>query len=458
MVAQSLYCSLLIKGQWTIQGQRIFGSSDSAYGIYRNGSGRLVSKGSLSYHQEAWDLPNRTEPTLLAPKKFLTDADPEEWAISGMLDQKQQSSSLKMMSFSPDLSYLRIGSQMFSKDSSGGYKTIDGLDLTTGNASACFEDITCRGPFLVLASRQKMLRTSLSRGRATDRESSDETLLGSNDPHLGLKLSAGDCSHCSRDPSRSKNGSNSPPRNRLKEAPSEHSDSTSECASSSSWTESLDWNSAEETWSEASTDVAQLEQVQWKELDTSEEESSTASESEGDIEEENEMSQNEELSEGPVHSYGQLLDEDESDGGGIDLNCGSEDDAYQGDSDNSDLSDYSDVNDGVGFDSDDEYSVHRRLFMKALGQRRSKYPEGCVKIYDMCSNPPNLLFRFSQTLPLKLYDSPPVIHPERPLVVWPLFGGDMLFVDFEAKSYFTRRARTSTRRSIPPLLLSIYYV
>ena len=284
MVAQSLYCSLLIKGQWRTADLR---SSDSAYGIYRNGSGRPVSKGSLSYHQEAWDLPNRTEPTLLAPKKFLTDADPEEWAISGMLDQKQQSGSLKMMSFSPDLSYLRIGSQMFSKDSRSGYKTIDGLNLTTSNASACFEDITCRGPFLVLASRQKMLRTSLSRGRATDRESSDETLLGSNNPHLGLKLSAGDWSHCSRDPSRSKNGSNSPPRNRLKEAPSEHSDSTNECASSSSWTESLDWNSAEETWSEASTDVAQLEQVQWKELDTSEEESSTASESEGDIEEEN---------------------------------------------------------------------------------------------------------------------------------------------------------------------------
>ena len=431
-------------------------SSDRAH-INRNEFGRRTDVESSPYHQEIWNLPSHATPTLLTQRIILTDLAPEEWRTPGtVLDNNQHSRNLKIMSFSPDLSYLRIESQMFAKDSSGGYIAIDGLDLTTGNALACFEDITSRGSLLVLASRQRMPTTSLTRGRTTDPKPNDEKVPENTDRHLGLDLYSGDCDHCSRDPSRSKSGSNSPSRNQSKKESSEHGDSTNEYASSSSSTESLDWNSAEETWSEASTDVALLEQLQWKKVESSEEESSAVSDSEGDSEE-SEISRDEELSEGPVHSYGQLLDEDESDGGGIDLNCGSEDDAYQGDSDGSDLSDYSDVNDGVGFDSDDEYSMSRRLFIKALGQRRSKYPEGCLMIYDVASKPPNLLFRFSQRLPLKLYDSPPAIHPTRPLVVWPSFGGDILFVDYEAKSYFTRRARTSTRKSISPPFSSVFY-
>ena len=237
----------------------------------------------------------------------------------------------------------------------------------------------------------------------------------------------------------------------------EDSNNDSEICSSSSSNDSLDWNSAEETWSEGSTDVAQFDQIRWKTMNSSEEESSATSESEGKSYEESETSDEEEISEGPVHSYGQLMDESESDGGDIDFGCGSEDDAYQGDSDRSNLSDYSDVNDHYGFDSGDEDAIQARLRIKAWGQRSSDYPEGCLMIYDLRSNPPKLLFRHLQTLPLMLYDSPPAIHPTKPLAVWPLFGGDILFVDFEAKSYFTRRARPSTRKSIVHLLSSPYF-
>lgn len=291
-----------------------------------------------------------------------------------------------------------------------------------------------------------MPKPSSSRGRTIDRNLSTEKPLDSPNAHLGSQLTAGDCDHCSRDPSRSKNGSDTSAPNTAMEASSEDSDSANGSSSSSSSTESLDCNSAEETWSEGSTDVAQLEQVQWT-LDTSEEDTSATSESEGETEEEND---NEDSSEGPVHSYGQLLDESESDGGDIDFGCGSEDDAYQGDSDCSDFSDYSNINDDIGFDSGDEDAIHTRLFVKARGQRSVKYPEGCLMIYDLRSSPPNLLFRFSQTLPLMLYESPPAIHPTKSLVVWPLSGGEILFVDFEAKCYFTRRARPSASRSIPP--------
>ncbi len=299
-----------------------------------------------------------------------------------------------------------------------------------------------------------MPKPSLSRGRTTDRDSNTEKLSDSLDVHLGSKLTTEDCDHCSRDPSRSKNGSDTSPPNTAKEAPREDSDSSNDISRSSSSTESLDLNSAEETWSEGSTDVAQLNQVQWRTLDSSQEESSAMSESEGETYEESETSHSEEFSEGPVHSYGQLMDESESDGGDIDFGCGSEDDAYQGDSDRSNLSNYSNFNDDYGFDSGDEDAMHARLRIKAWGQRSSNYPEGCLMIYDLRSNPPTLLFRYLQALPLMLYDSPPAIHPTKPLVVWPLFGGDILFADFEAKSYFTRRARPSTRRSMVHLLLS----
>lgn len=420
---------------------------DRAYGIYRDGLGTPVGEESSPYRLESWSMPNHTAPTFLMQELLFTGLDPTRWTTSGkVLRKSQRSTSFKTVSFSPDLSCLRIGSKVFSKDSSGGYVTIDGLDLTADNMSACFEEITSRASFLVLASRRRMPKPSLNRGRMTDRDPSIEKRPNSPNAHLGSKLTAEDCEHCSRDPSRSKNGSDTSPPNTAKEASSDDSDSAD--ASSSSSSESLDCISAEETWSEGSSDISQLEQVQWRTLDSSEEETSATSESESETEVESDI---EDPSEGPVHSYGQLLDESESDGGDIDFGCGSEDDAYQADSDCSDFSDYSNINDDFGFDSGDEDTMHRRLFDKASSQRRVKYPEGCLMIYDLSSNPPNLLFRFSQTLPLMLFDSPPAIHPTKPLVVWPLSGGDILFADFEAKNYFTRRARPSTRRSIVPL-------
>lgn len=420
---------------------------DRAYDIYRDELGTPVSEESSPYRLEFWSMPNHTAPTFLTEELLFTGLDPTKWKTCGRaLRESQQSTSFKTVSFSPDLSYLRIGSKVFSKDSSGGYVAIDGLDLTADNMSACFEEITNRARFLVLASRRSMPKPSLNRGRMTDGDASIERGPDSTNAHLEPKLTGVDCGHCSRDPSRSKNGSDTSSPNAANEA---SSDSDSADASSSSSSESLDCNSAEETWSEGSSDISQLEQVQWRTLDSSEDETSATSESESETDVESDI---EDSSEGPVHSYGQLLDESESDGGDIDFGCGSEDDAYQADSDCSDSSDYSKINDDLGFDSGDEDAMHTRLFYKALSQPRVKYPKGCLMIYDLSSNPPNLLFRFSQTLPLMLFDSPPAIHPTQPLVVWPLSGGDILFADFEAKTYFTRRARPSTRRSIISLI------
>ena len=87
-------------------------------------------------------------------------------------------------------------------------------------------------------------------------------------------------------------------------------------------------------------------------------------------------------------------------------------------------------------------------YARADQKRDAKVEQGVLVLYDTSSNPPRQLFKFTHQLPIMLYDSPPVIHPTKSLVVWPLCGGDVLFADFEGKSYFIRRARTTTRKSM----------
>ncbi|KAJ7766248.1 hypothetical protein B0H16DRAFT_1523470 [Mycena metata] len=57
---------------------------------------------------------------------------------------------------------------------------------------------------------------------------------------------------------------------------------------------------------------------------------------------------------------------------------------------------------------------------------------------------PSKLFEYSCPLRLMLYDSPPAVHPQEPLVVWALGGGELLFADVMAKTYFTRLLRPSS--------------
>lgn len=57
------------------------------------------------------------------------------------------------------------------------------------------------------------------------------------------------------------------------------------------------------------------------------------------------------------------------------------------------------------------------------------------------------LFRLRRPIKCRLFASPPVFHPTKSLVVWPLADGDVLFLDYLAKTYFTRRLQPSTPHS-----------
>lgn len=391
---------------------------------------RLENEETLRFHHETWGLVDLTTPSLVKTTIISVDRDTLDWKVRKTLaDDKGQLAGPLVSSFTPDLAYLRIGHHLFTKDSSGEYIEMDTLSGVIGNTSTYFEDITNRGQYLVLTSRRKPYTRKI-RGRATDRirqpnvNEEDRSVLGKD-------LKPTQCQLCSREPSKT------PPAERSKE-----DDDESEGSSDPAVSEESEWGSAEESWSEDSTENDQDDDIPLNTTDSSEENHESASNAESESEDDDERLEDEI----PVHSFGQLKEESDSDGGDIDFNCGSEDDAYDGDSD---FRNANSVSDDFGIDSDDEDMPSRRFPQPRMPKPAANVQKGLLTIYDLQSGHPLQIFRYSQRLPIMLYDSPPVIHPTNPLVVWPLCGGEVLFADFQGKTYFVRKARPSTPRSPP---------
>lgn len=404
-------------------------SQDGSKVVVLRLSGEPVDAADSSFHQRNWEMTNEGTPAILGSNTTIsTNFDWKRWA----------NADLKTIAFVPNLDFLRIGSQIFSVGSNGEYHTINDFDIVSEHQSACFEDMASRGSLLVVASRRKIPAITENRGREptkTDQPSDKSDL----DSTLGGKLANSDCHHCSREPSKSDHASDTSPVTRRDSSDNNGSDSDSSSRSD----EISEWNSAEESWSEGSTEVDELGNP----LTSSNESSSDSGEADADSDDETETPQDDAASDTAVNSYGQLYEESDSDGGDIDFDCGSEGDSYDGDYE-SDWSDYNNQDEDFHFDSDDEERLARRMAYSRVDKRRdAKVQQGVLVIYDTSFSPPTQVFQFVQPLPIMLYESPPAIHPTKPLVVWPLCGGDVLFADFEGKSYFIRRARTTTRKS-----------
>ena len=422
-----------------------FGSGTMPYheGISQSGTKVVVLQPSdqsadaanSTFNHNTWYLPNREMPALLGVNI----------AISTSLDRKRWADHyMRSVSFSPDLDFVRIGSQIFSVNAGGEYHAIDGLDITSNHPNLCFEDITSRGSLLVVASRRKLPLITEPRGRKAGKadQPSDNLLVSSGTPTSNLTLdqnpNSTDCRHCSREPSRSDHTSDTSPAKGHDSSDNGVSDSDP-CSSD----EVSEWNSAEESWSEGSTEVDELGNP----LNSSDESSSSSSEAEADSDDESETPQDDAASDTAINSYGQLYDESDSDGGDVDFDSVSDNESYDGDYE-SDWSDDNNQDEDLHFDSDDEERLVRRMaYTRQDRKRDAKVQQGVLTIYDLTAGSPIQVFTFTHQLPIMLYDSPPAIHPAKPLVIWPLCGGDVLFADFEGKSYFIRRARTTTRKS-----------
>lgn len=64
-----------------------------------------------------------------------------------------------------------------------------------------------------------------------------------------------------------------------------------------------------------------------------------------------------------------------------------------------------------------------------------------LKVYDTATGTPKPLYHFSMKYDTMLHDSPPAIHPNHSLVVWPLSGSQLLFADLRPIAILSRRLR-----------------
>lgn len=365
------------------------------------------------YRIESWDLVDATTPTLKNMASICTALDLSRWtSLKTSTEKQKQLVSPRVVSCSPDLCFLRIGHQLFSKDTSNTYIEIKPLSDAINSTSSCVEDITNRDRYLVLASRRNFPVDSKAHG-----------------------ITKGENSSC--EPSRSNHG----PNTSVEQASDDEDESFAESTDSVTSENTAD-NSAEESWSEGSTDADQEDNVPWNTLDSSDNSSAEATDTETESEEEDDGPEDE----APVHSFGQLKEEDDSDGGDVDFDCGSEDDAYEGDSDLSDTNSMDDF--GIDSDDDgDDMPILRFHSRRRTRKTDASAQKGVLTIYDLYSQVPVQIFKSSQSLLIPLYESPPVIHPTKSLVVWPLCGGEVLFADFIGNTYFIRKARPSTPKS-----------
>lgn len=405
-------------------------------------SDESTSEGNSTFNHQTWRIKSQAiAPLLSLSTTISTDSDRKKWA----------SPNLKLLSFTSDLGFLRIGTHIFAVDSGGEYHAVEGLNITSRYPNAYFEGITSRGSLLVVASRTKLPAIVQPQGPEAVKAdlSSDKQIASSEILALDSKSDKGSSPigdrHSSRDPSKRSHATNASDTSSAKERDSsdkDGSDSDSSCPSD----DISKWNSAEESWSEGSTEVDELGNP----LTSSDDSSSNSSEAEPDSDDESEAPQDDGASDTAVNSYGQMYEESDSDGGDVDFDCGSDSDSYEGDYE-SDWSDYNNHEEDLHFDSDDEERLVRQMAYSRQDRKRdAKVQQGVLTIYDVAVSPPNPIFTFVHQLAIMLYDSPPVIHPTEPLVVWPLCGGDVLFADFEGKSYFIRRARTTTHKSRSP--------
>ena len=255
---------------------------------------------------------------------------------------------MNLVSFSPDLSYVRVGLQLFSLNDSGNFEEIEEIKVDDRKQPPIFEHLVSRDRILVLASRRKMPKFDKDREKSTDCKSKGENLETDKGSHQSQDLDPDHCQLCSQELSGSDQKQTVPPPKHTDESSNESDNENSAGESSSSSSESSTDDSAEDSWSEGSTDVDQFSHVPWNGSESSGEDAQSI-EFEGSSKEDSNASDEQDSGDEPTHSYGQLLDEDESDGGDIDFGGGFDDDICAGDSN---ASETGDCCGGLGSDSD----------------------------------------------------------------------------------------------------------
>ncbi|KAK7722769.1 hypothetical protein SLS63_009164 [Diaporthe eres] len=105
------------------------------------------------------------------------------------------------------------------------------------------------------------------------------------------------------------------------------------------------------------------------------------------------------------------------------------------------------IESNLAFDEEEGQATRTRERPISRLSQRKNMVHASLSVYDMRSGHPIRLFSFKQDLPVMLYSSPPALHPSKSLVAWPLGGGDILFADYMANTFFIRGAVPNTQDS-----------
>jgi hypothetical protein len=87
------------------------------------------------------------------------------------------------------------------------------------------------------------------------------------------------------------------------------------------------------------------------------------------------------------------------------------------------------------------YDINQYRWRRMLRNRMQSRPKAALEIRVAGAKSSFCILRNIRT---PLYASPPIVHPSKPLVIWPVGGGEILFADYDNRTYFVRGIRTST--------------
>jgi hypothetical protein len=339
-------------------------------------------------------------------------------------DPTLQTGKAAPAAFGPDCQTLRIGTQLYRRADDGTFIAISGQYFLCNLRTIYIEEFARHRQFLVLSSRVKISKGDLKVTQSTTDRTGDED----NDLDTGvdedLQVEGDELDEDSEDEDSSIVIVSDSEGDELDEDPEdEDEDSLIETASDSEdefecGTESED--SGNESSSEGSTN--------------------SSFELEDDI-----------LPPWANHFGGEDTDSDGEncrpfDTSGFDVEIDDEDCEDDHEEDLESSSDEDDAIPSEVFD-DNLFCNEEQHDWEGLSSKRTEKRKARATITVFDTQSCTRLFRLRRPIKCRLFASPPVFHPTKSLVVWPLADGDVLFVNYLAKTYFTRRLQPSTPHS-----------
>ncbi|KAF7302531.1 hypothetical protein HMN09_00887500 [Mycena chlorophos] len=372
------------------------------------------SHGAFTFECNIWKLSGTTPPRIHKQQHIKTSDQLTNWRnYVAKRNQETTSTRVSSIAFSSCNNYLRIGTQLFMRNSNDEYEPIVGFDGLANMHVAGIEEFAVRGNIVAVASRRH--------ARPIPRYTSG--LPDDNLEFVGFDFLRVEGAH------------------RPAWIESRHDQEADDEDESESDSDSESDEGGYETWSEGSTELSDTYEYDvitpWAGpmSDTDSEPDPYASDDE---------------SEGSSKSsvVDSLKDEDQDKD---ESNTSAPED--KSDSEEEDLPPSAVVNWAQFHEDDDDYQWSDSDSDSDAPRIRKRQPKtysrstAFLEIFAKGADGPTSLFHFTKSLPFPLYNSPPVFHPTKSLVVWPLSAGDVIFVDYVAKTYFIRKLRPSTQHT-----------